>query len=339
MLVERQTGIRQTFPIPNRLNLLLTIFQVSVSLALLVWASHAPLWQSVIAALLFSFIMQTGFSLLHEAEHGKLHANRYLNDAQGWLLAAMFPGSYHVLRLAHLNHHRVNRSDAELVDYVRPGESRLLKSLQYYFLIHGGIWLGAPLISIVIFLTPRTWLHRFLSPHRSGNMARYLGFFRNCKTTAVRLDCTFAIVFWLISWHLLGLHWQGVLLCYGFFAFSWSSQQYIYHIRSPRHLTEGAFDLALLTPLRWLYLNFNLHLSHHRTPLVPWIYMPQLTSEPKQVSYLRTYIQLWRPPQTIDHAQPVDFQEHGPLLPVTSSTQEIQGNNQKAAEKLRSKGN
>ncbi|MDX5298365.1 MAG: fatty acid desaturase, partial [Gammaproteobacteria bacterium] len=147
-----------------------------------------------------------------------------------------------------------------------------------------------------------------------------LAFIQRCGVQAVRRDTLFAILFWIAAWHLLALTLSGVALCYAAFAFSWSSQQYVYHVRTPRHLIEGAYDLKLWTPLRWLYLNFNYHLSHHRAVAVPWLYMPEVAREQPRLGYLDRYLSLWQPPQPVDQAWPVEHQARGPLLPPSIPT-------------------
>lgn len=316
---------RRRYAIPSRLNLAITVAQVSVSLALLGAESWA--WRTehiallALAALAFSFVMQTGFSLLHEAEHRKLHANRQINDAMGFVCAAMFPGSYQLLTVAHLNHHKVNRSDAELVDYIKPGELALLKWVQFYSLITGLIWLSAPVVTLVICLTPTRLLQAAFAKGQNSSVARYLAFIQKAGASRVRVETALAILLWAGVWMLLSLSWEAVVICYAAFAFSWSSQQYIYHVRTPRHLIEGAFDLKLWRPMQWLYLNFNFHLGHHRAPNVPWLYMHEIADVQPTQGYLLTYLKLWGPPQPVDQAWPVDHQIRGPLRPRGLSTQ------------------
>jgi len=74
-----------------------------------------------------ALVMQLGFCLAHEAVHSKLHPNHNVNEALGVLLFSLFPGSYGFFKVAHLIHHQRNRSDAELEDYVLPGETPWLK--------------------------------------------------------------------------------------------------------------------------------------------------------------------------------------------------------------------
>ena len=131
--------------VPGRLNLVLTGIVVPAALALLWAASHTRSWTwRIAAAVAFSYVNNTIFSLLHEAVHGIFHRDRRVNDAGGRLLAAFFPTGYTFQRLCHLGHHRRNRSDVELFDYVLPGESRALKAVQWYGILTGVYWLLPP---------------------------------------------------------------------------------------------------------------------------------------------------------------------------------------------------
>jgi len=114
-------------------------------------------------------------------------------------------------------------------------------------------------------------------------------------------------------------------LCYAAFAFSWSSQQYIYHVRSPRHLVEGAFNLRLSRPFELLYLNFNYHLTHHRAVSVPWIHLPRVAGRPPVREYWMTYLKLWAPPEPVSSAWPVQFQARGQLLVRSAESDRVRG--------------
>jgi fatty acid desaturase len=288
---------REAFPIPGGLNLALTAAQISIAIALLYLACHAESGILVAAAVLgFAFVMQMGFSLIHEAEHDKLHPDRRLNDAAGILLAAIFPGSYQFMKVAHLSHHRKNRSDAELVDYIRPGDRPWVKRVQYYLLIHGLIWLGVPLFSAMISLFPASILARRPEGSPARGAALYLAFVREAGAWRVRAETAFTVLLWWALFAWLDLGWGGFWLAYGAFAFSWASQQYIYHVRSPRHLVEGAFNLKLWRPLELLYMN-----------------LPEVTAERPTQPYLPTYLRLWRPPEPVERAFPRELQKRGPL--------------------------
>ena len=305
------------YPIPAMLNSVLTMTLALGAMALLWTASHTSGLLFAIAIVAFAFWMQMGFSLLHEAEHNKLHPNRAVNDLLGTVVATLFPGSYQLLKVAHLSHHKKNRSDAELVDYIRPGESRFGKQAQYYALVCGLVWIGVPLLTLVVAVVPWGLFPRGNAEARSGP-AMYLAFVRELGAWRVRGETLVTVALWWILFRALHLEWSAVLVCYGAFGFSWSSQQYIYHVRSPRHLVEGAFNLRLARPLELLYLNFNYHLTHHRAVSVPWVHLKGMTPELPTERYLQMYLKLWKPPQSVNEAWPVQFQARGRLVPRAS---------------------
>jgi fatty acid desaturase len=258
--------------------------------------------------------MQAGFCLVHEAVHRKLHSNRRVNAALAIVAFSLFPASYHFFEIAHLVHHRRNRSDAELEDYVLPGEVPWLKRACYYFLICGLFWLLVPLSSIGIAFVPGRF--RLPAPgENSGAIRRFAQFLKEVRPWRVRRDLFIAITIWIAAISLLHLRWTALAVCYAAFAFSWASQQYIYHVRTPRHAVLGALDLELARPLEIFYLNFNYHLTHHLAVWVPWIYLPQVAPRKPSARYAATYLGLWKPPQPIAAAWPPAFQTTGSIPP------------------------
>ncbi len=305
-----------SYPIPEKLNLLLAAAQVTAALALLAVASHLTnLAEIVLVAVLFAFVMQLGFCLAHEAVHGKLHPQKRLNEGLGIVLFALFPGSFHFFEVAHLLHHRRNRSDDELEDYVLPSEVPWLKQVAYYFLICGFFWFLIPLSSIAIAMLPRRSIRIPAPDEDAGVFRRFAQFLNDVRPGRVRRDLLATGVIWLAAVPLLHLNLTALALCYAAFGFSWASQQYIYHVRTPRHAVLGAFDLRLWRPMELLYLFFNYHLTHHLAVWVPWIYLPRISADPPTRGYLLTYFGLWRPPQPVEQAFPSQFQNSGPLPP------------------------
>jgi fatty acid desaturase len=302
------------YPIPAKLNVALCILQTSCAFSILCMVSQTSNVVAFIALSLgFAFVMQTGFCLAHEVVHRKLHPNRRLNTGLGVILFALFPGSLHFFEVVHLLHHRRNRSDDELEDYVLPGESAWFKRAMYYLLISGLFWLLLPLSSLVIALIP---LKKIRLPHpadESGSFRRFVQFLNNVQLNRVRRDVIVALALWMAAFPILHLHFGRVAVCYAFFAFSWASQQYIYHVRTPRHTVLGALDLKIWKPLGWLYLHFNYHLTHHLASWVPWNHLPKITEQQPQQDYLRTYALLWIPPEGLERSWPRQYQTSGPL--------------------------
>lgn len=303
-----------SYPIPGRLNGILVVSQISVAFAVLAAASHTTNMLGVgLLAVVFAFVMQLGFCLTHEAVHGKLHEDRNINLGLGMLLFSLFPGSYHFFQVAHLIHHRRNRSDAELEDYVLPTELAWAKQLMYYLLICGLFWLLIPLSSIAIALVPRNSIGIPPPDENAGAFRRFAQFLNEVRPAWVRRDLLLAGCVWGITVPLLKLKLVSLVVCYAVFAFSWASQQYVYHVRTARHAVLGALDLRLWHPLEVLYLHFNYHLTHHLAVWVPWIYLPRVAAEQPTSGYFVTYLKLWRPPQPVEQAWPERFQTSGPL--------------------------
>ncbi len=307
---------RTQFPIPGRLNLVLVALQVAAGFTLLALASYtrSP-WLLAATALAFAFAMQMGFCLAHEAVHRKLHPNRTINLSVGVFMFSLFPGSFHFFEVAHLIHHRRNRSDDELEDYVLPGENALVKRTMYYLLISGLFWLLLVLASILIAFIPVKRIRLPRPASDAGAFRLFLQFLNDIRPSRVRRDLLTAILTWTLAATLLHLRLAPVLLCYAAFAFSWASQQYIYHVRTPRHAVLGALDLKLWKPLEFLYLHFNYHLTHHLAVWVPWNHLPSIAPAQPERSYLKTYTHLWRPPQRLEQAWPERYQTSGPLPP------------------------
>jgi fatty acid desaturase len=291
---------RGRYPIPVVFNLALSALQICGVLALLTICSRATSLSVVLVSLLsFTLVAQLGFCLTHESIHGKFHPDARWNDVAGTALMAFFPGSYHFLRVAHLTHHRRNRTDAELEDYVLPGESAFWKRLQYYALICGLFWLLIPLSSIALALIPRRRLVIRSDRSDAPMWLRFAEFLNDIDLNRLRIDVAFSALVWFVAATTLHLRPAAVAGCYIAFAFSWASQQYIYHVRTPLDVVEGALDLRLWRPMEMLYLNFNYHLTHHRAVSVPWIHLRGIVAERPTRTYLRTYLELWQPPQRL----------------------------------------
>ena len=148
--------------------------------------------------------MQMGFCLAHEAVHGKLHRRRRVNEALGILMFALFPGSFHFFEVAHLLHHKRNRSDDELEDYVLPTEIPWQKRVAYYFLICGLFWCLVPLSSIVIAMIPRRSIRIPTPKEDAGVFRRFAQFLNDVSPGRVRRDLLVSGMVWVSA--ALALH-------------------------------------------------------------------------------------------------------------------------------------
>ncbi|HYH46346.1 MAG TPA: fatty acid desaturase [Thermoanaerobaculia bacterium] len=217
-----------TEPVPGALNLALAAAAPAAALGLLAFASHTSSWGwRIAAAVAFSYVNNTIFSLLHEAVHGHLHPHPRVNEAAGRFLAAFFPTGLGFQRVCHLGHHRRNRTDAEVFDYILPGESRLLKTVQWYSILTGLYWLLPPLGCLLYLL----WPGFFRLPERlrgtryfrQTSTAAMLSGFEGAPERTIRLEILFSFAFQAVCIWLLDLSAAGWLACYAAFGFNWSS--------------------------------------------------------------------------------------------------------------------
>lgn len=283
--------------IPERLNIAIFIGMFPLLWSLLWLGSHASWPVMLLAAWGFALAHHLPFSLLHEAVHDVFSPNRRRNDLFGTLSAAVFPTSYAMQKVAHLGHHRRNRTDAELYDYHLPHQSRTLRN----FWLYGGnlfglYWFCIPASVLVFLFTPMLYTsRRFIEgPARHLGFEPYVRDIANNSPGRIWLECLLAVAYQASAWIYLDLNWQGWLLCHWAFALHWSALQYVDHAWSPRDVTEGAWNLKVTPVARALALNYHFHLAHHREPGVAWIHLPSLAREGDAYpTFWSIYFSLW----------------------------------------------
>lgn len=302
----------EPLPIAAGLNAGIAAAAITVAVACLWLAAHAPHWSVlVVAAVAFSFANNTIFSLLHECVHGSFHPNRRVNACAGVLFAAFFPTAFAIQRVSHLGHHRRNRSDLELYDYYLPHQSRWLKTYWIYCLLSGFYWAIIPVAVSLYLVCP----FLFRSHAFQEGPARWWGFrefVRDIAAEPIRQvwpQAAFTALVQLALCYGLGLDWVAWLACYWAFGLNWSSLQYTDHAWSPRDVHEGAWNLRFWAPTQAIFLNYNLHLVHHRRPDIPWNHLPRFvaTADPRP-SFWSIYWSLWggaRPAPGHQHTPPV----------------------------------
>ena len=292
--------------IPARLNLVLLAVAIMVAAGCLYLASNgAPLALRIGAAIAFSFVNNTNFSLMHEAVHGVFHPNPAVNDAAGRICAAFFPTSFSLQRVFHLSHHRNNRSDIERFDYYGAHENRLLKFAQWYCILTGLYWIAAPLFSAIYALTAGLvpWARLLAPDNRFGRQTSaepFLDSLRGVSATSARIDVAISIAIQAALIYLLDLDLAGWALCYACFAVNWSSLQYTDHAFSPLDRHEGAWNLRVNPLVRLIFLNYHHHLAHHREPGRPWTELPALVRpDDPNPSFWSIYLRMWRGPRPL----------------------------------------
>jgi fatty acid desaturase len=289
-------------PIPATLNGVLLITALGACAGCLWMASHAEsLAARLLAAGVFSYVNNTVFSLLHEATHGVLHPSRRVNDWMGRIAASFFPTSFTLQRTFHLTHHRDNRTRRERFDYLQPGDNRFLKHAQWYSILTGLYWAFVPVGCAAFALLPG--LARRLQGTRHGEQTgaeSYLGRVEDIPRTTLRWEALFTLAVQAALVLGLDLSASGWGLCYAAFAVNWSSLQYADHAWSPLDVREGAWDLRVSAPVRWLFLNYHYHRAHHRHPRVPWLYLGRYVDpDAPRPSFPRIWLSMWRGPRPL----------------------------------------
>ena len=287
--------------IPGTLNAVLTIVAASACCGALWFASHGTPWQMALAAIAFSFVNNTMFSLLHESVHGIAHANRRANEALGTFAATFFPTSLSLQRVFHLAHHARNRTEDEQFDYIRPGDRPLLKRAQWYAILTGLYWVFVPLGGLAYLVWPPAF--RIARGDASASQTGAASMFRHlddAPRTRIRLELLFTIAAQAAMFVALDLNATGWLLCYAAFAIHWSSLQYTDHAFSKLDVRDGAWNLRVNPLTRALFLNYHHHLAHHRHPQVPWLHLGDYVdpNEPRP-SFWRIYLAMWRGPRPL----------------------------------------
>jgi fatty acid desaturase len=288
-------------PIPGALNVTLTILAAGAVGSALWTASHAPLGWAVAAAIAFSFVNNTMFSLLHESVHLIAHENRSVNEALGRFAAAFFPTSLSLQRVFHLAHHARNRTAEEQFDYIRPFDRPLLKRAQWYSILTGLYWVFVPLGGLAYLLLPSAFLRaRSSETATQTGAASMFAQLDKAPQMTIRLELLFTIAVQAALVLALDLNLRGWLLCYAAFAVNWSSLQYTDHAFSKLDVRDGAWNLRVSPLTRILFLNYHHHLAHHQHPQVPWVHLGAYVDESApRPTFWSIYVRMWRGPQPL----------------------------------------
>jgi len=287
------------------------IAQLTALAACFYCSSHVHhFWKMAGLALVFGVLMNSVYSIIHEAEHAMLFPGRRINEGVGILMALFFPAPFHLLRQGHIGHHLRNRSDDEAFDLYFEGDNVVWKwtvwmgilTGLYYLLvvISNGIAIFAPFI-----LDRRSFkIDDHVKVDRAS--AAFIKSFNPAYLRWIRLEACAAIVLHVaIVWFFRIPIWN-YLAMNGSFGFMWSAMQYVHHYGTERHVTRGARNLWIFGPLDAIWLNHNWHRAHHEHPTIPWIYLPALNdahAERRRFLPL-TYLGMWRGPRrTEEHVE------------------------------------
>ena len=289
--------IARDCPIPARRNLAIASAQLMVLPAILWAAGQVHLWWGItLLSLAYGIAMNSGYAMLHEAEHNLLHPNPILNQTMGALLALFFPAPFHLIRQGHIGHHIRNRSDDEAFDLYFDDENRFWKYVQLYGTLTGMFWALILVTNFVVLFRPTIITPRYTRFNRPTEAfleslnPKYRGLIQ-AEALAVILLHASMIYFWKIPL----LNYLAVMFGFGFI---WSAMQYAHHYGTVRDVQKGAMNLKTFRLLDLIWLNHNWHLNHHMRPTVSWIYLPRFSEvEETRGSLIAAYLREWRGPQ------------------------------------------
>jgi fatty acid desaturase len=284
--------------IPNRLNLAILVGQLA-AIAVCLWAAThvGGGWALAGLAVAFGVVMNSVYSLIHEAEHAMLFSNRRWNDFVGAGMALFFPAPFHLIRQSHLGHHLRNRSDDEAFDFYFEGDNQVWKILVWYGILTGLFWVVVVLSNVVFLVLPfkedkKLW-------HVDQASTAFMESFNAGYQRIIRLECVAALALHFTLVRSLHIPVGSYLVMYAGFGFMWSAMQYVHHYGTERHVTRGARNLWIFGPLDLFWLNHNWHLTHHEHPSVPWVHLPETAAQgDKRRGFLPlAYLRMWRGPR------------------------------------------
>jgi fatty acid desaturase len=293
------------YRIPQRLNAAIVALQLAGIAACTLAAAHIDRMSTRFAlAAVFGLLMNSVYAIIHEADHRMLFRDRRLNDAAGVLMSFFFPAPFHLLRQGHIGHHLRNRSDDEAFDLYFDGEHPVWKCLQLYGTMTGFYWLVAVVSNVVVLAVPfvlRSDYFRFDRPS-----AAFMDALNPAYTRAIQVEAVATIALHVTVVVVLGIPLANYAVMYAGFGVSWSAMQYVHHFGTTRHVLEGARNLWIWAPIDRLWLNHNWHLTHHKHPTVPWIYLPAIgcRENPDRGFLPLQYLKMWRGPRrATDHVE------------------------------------
>jgi fatty acid desaturase len=266
----------------------------------------------LLGALLFSYIGNTVFGLLHETAHSNFHRNKKVNYIFGNLFAAFFPTAFTFQKRCHLNHHRQNRTDFEMFEAYHESDSKVLKTIMLYCILTGVYWTNPALGSLWLMISPNSLMNGVFSGKNNYKLGRMggAGMLRHLQKASkkdlfqMRFEALFSLLFQLSLFFVIGISLKAWIICYAGFAIAWSGLQYADHAYSARDIKNGAWNLKVSSFTRYFYLNYHHHLAHHQHPHVPWIHLGKFLDNSPRPSYWKIYLRMWKGLVKIDKDAP-----------------------------------
>ncbi len=294
---------KQTPPIHARLNVLLLVIVLALTLGLLWVGAHLPLVWSLPVGIVFSFVLLSNYALMHEATHENLHPDPAWNQRLGVLAGFLFPMPFSMLKVTHTVHHCCNRTDYEMFDLYYPGDNMFLKLGQWYGLMCGWFWPCIPVGTVLLATFPA--LLRTAPFRKARTTAVLFDDFEKHGINRIRREVVLMLAFWTGLFYLFDLRWSSLLIMYACFAFHWSTRQYVTHAFTPRDVINGALNLRSGKFMSAILLHGNWDLVHHQKPWLPWTALEEQGKRSvAPVSFWPQYWRMWRGPVPVTEPSP-----------------------------------
>ena len=199
-------------------------------------------------------------TLMHEGIHGTLFRNRSLDRVVGFLMGAPALFSFTAYKVAHLIHHRHNRTEKDPDEFTNYSRSRLMQSLLFYS------W-GIVGMLIYLFHIPATALTRGRPADRRSVIIEYLlllGIYAGVFVVAARNGRVDLVVhLWILP--------MCVAILFGNLR-GWAEHTMT---RAGHPLTQSR-TVTSNGVVSFMMCNLNYHLEHHLCPGIPWYNLPKL---------------------------------------------------------------
>lgn len=299
---------RRSFPIGRRnIPSLANASIASVQIVLIFLCFHLATrvssgWPLAALAVAFGILLNSVYSIIHEAEHAMLFRTKRYNDGAGVLMALFFPAPFHLLRQGHIGHHLRNRSDDEAFDLYFDGDHVLWRFLVWYGILTGFYYIVVVLSNVVAVFAPFVLDRNHFRIDELAKADRpssaFLESFNPSYLRWIRLEAAAAILLHAGIVRVMGIPLGRYAAMYASFGVMWSAMQYVHHYGTERHVARGARNLRIFGPLDALWLNHNWHRVHHENPTVPWIHLPDLAPDGERRGFLPwMYVKMWKGPR------------------------------------------
>lgn len=227
---------------------------------------------------LFVLIIPIQGSLFHEAMHGMMMKNRFINALYGKILCTFFGVSYEKLLIEHVIHHENNRKENYCDEvYTKKQGTKLKIYLTYYYKQVVGVYLKEFFFFLIICFMPKQSIVNIMGWYKNQKNATYiLDNIWNVRTQAIIHILMLSISFYLYSENLYWvlpamIFFKGVV-----FAVSGA----LGHFGTPLNDVYYAHNIKLPYLIgKYYFLNFNYHGIHHRYPTLPWIHLGNKMNE------------------------------------------------------------